>query len=91
MGAEQAAQVLVQVKLEQLERRGETLTDEAAEAIREPVVEKYEREGEAYYGSARLWDDGIISPLETRQVIGLALSSCYNAPVERGDAPVYRM
>ena len=55
------------------------------------LLKKYEREGEAYYGSARLWDDGIISPLETRQVIGLALSSCYNAPVERGDAPVYRM
>ncbi len=91
MGAEQAAQVLVQVKLEQLERRGESLTDEAAEAIRAPVVEKYEREGEAYYGSARLWDDGIISPLETREVIGLALSACYNAEVERGIAPVYRM
>lgn len=91
MGASQAADVLVQVKREQLERQGKQLSPEEVAAIRDPVLEKYQRESEVYFGSARLWDDGIISPLDTRQVIGLALSACLNAPVTRGAAPVYRM
>ena len=91
MGAEQAASVLVQVKKDQMERHGETMTAEQEEAIRKPVLEKYEREGDPYYGSSRLWDDGIILPSETREVIGMALSATLNAPVERGDTPVFRM
>lgn len=91
MGAEQAASVLVQVKKDQMERHGETMTAEQEEAIRNPVLEKYEREGDPYYGSSRLWDDGIILPSETREVIGMALSATLNAPVKRGDTPVFRM
>lgn len=91
MGAEQAASVLVQVKKDQMERHGETMNAEQEEAIRKPVLEKYEREGDPYYGSSRLWDDGIILPSQTREVVGLALSATLNAPVKRGDSPVFRM
>ncbi|MEE2960335.1 MAG: carboxyl transferase domain-containing protein [Myxococcota bacterium] len=91
MGAEQAANVLVQVKKEQKERMGEALSVEEENKIRQPVLDKYARESDAYYGSARLWDDGIISPLQSREIIGLALSACLNAPVERGASPVFRM
>ncbi len=91
MGAEQAASVLVQVKRDQLARDGKELSAEQEEAIRRPVMEKYEREGDPYYGSSRLWDDGVILPTDTREVVGLALSACLNAPVTRGEAPVFRM
>jgi acetyl-CoA carboxylase carboxyltransferase component len=91
MGAEQAASVLVQVKRDQLAREKKALSDEEARAIREPVLEKYEREGDPYFGSARLWDDGIIDPVDTRRVVALALSAALNAPVERSAWPVYRM
>lgn len=91
MGAEQAASVLVQVKKQQLERDGRTLTDKEAAEIANPVREKYEREGDPYYGTARLWDDGIIDPVHTRPIVGLALSAALNAPVGETKAPVYRM
>ncbi len=91
MGAEQAASVLVQVKREQLARDGKELSAEEEEAIRRPVMEKYEHEGSPYYGSARLWDDGIILPTQTREAVALAISASLNAPIERGAAPVYRM
>lgn len=91
MGAEQAASVLVQVKREQLAREGKELTPEMEAEISQPVLEKYEREGSPYYSSARLWDDGIILPSQTREVIALALSATLNAPIENGAAPVYRM
>jgi len=91
MGKDQAASVMVQVKREQLEREGKTLSHAEAEAIARPVLEKYEAEGDPYFGSARLWDDGIIDPADTRSVLALALSACLNAPIERGAAPVYRM
>ena len=91
MGAEQAAKVLVQVKLDKLQQEGKKLSAEEERAIVDPVLEKYEREGDPYYGSALLWDDGIIDPAETRKVVGLSLSACLNAPVEAGPAPVYRM
>jgi len=63
---------------------------EAAE-IADPVREKYEREGDPYYGTARLWDDGIIDPVHTRPIVALALSAALNAPVGESKAPVYRM
>ena len=91
MGKEQAASVLVQVKREQLEREGKTLSKAEAEAIAAPVLEKYEMEGDPYFGSARLWDDGLIDPQDTRRILALALSACLNAPIERGPAPVFRM
>ncbi len=91
MGAEQASSVLVQVKRDQLAREGKTLSHEEAEKIAAPVIEKYEREGSPYFGTAYLWDDGIIDPAETREAVALALSACLNAPVEPSVAPVYRM
>jgi acetyl-CoA carboxylase carboxyltransferase component len=91
MGAEQAASVLVQVKRDQLAREGKTLSKQEEDAIADPVLEKYEREGSPYYATAHLWDDGVIDPTQTRTVIGLALSASLNAPVTRGPSPVYRM
>ena len=91
MGGEQAAQVLVTVKRDQLEKRGESLSDQEAEAIAGPIREKYEHEGHPYYASARLWDDGIVTPRDTRSVLALALSAALNAPVEESGWPVFRM
>lgn len=91
MGAEQAASVLVQVKKDTLARDGKTLSAADEQAIAQPVLEKYDREGDPYFGTAQLWDDGIISPLQTREVVGLALSACLNAGVEPTAAPVFRM
>lgn len=91
MGAEQAASVLVQVKREQLARDGKTLSHEDAQKIAQPVLEKYEREGDPYFGTSHLWDDGIIDPAETRTIVALALSAALNAPVEPSSAPVFRM
>ncbi len=91
MGGEQAASVLVQVKRDQLAARGEQLNDQDAEAIAAPIREKYEHEGHPYYGTARLWDDGIITPAQTRSVVALALSASFNAPLEDSGWPVFRM
>ena len=91
MGAEQAASVLVQVKREQLARENKTLSPEEERSISSPVLEKYEREGDPYYGTARLWDDGIIDPAQTRAVVALALAAALNAPIPDTTAPVFRM
>jgi acetyl-CoA carboxylase carboxyltransferase component len=91
MGGQQAAEVLVQVKREQREREGQKLSDKEAREIADPVLAKYEAEGSPWYATAQLWDDGVIDPAQTREVIGLALSASLNAPVVRGPAPVYRM
>ncbi|MBI3857273.1 MAG: methylcrotonoyl-CoA carboxylase [Planctomycetes bacterium] len=91
MGAEQAASVLVQVKREQLAREEKTLAAAEERAIAEPVLAKYEREGDPYYGTAELWDDGIIDPAQTRSVVALALSAALNAPIPESRAPVFRM
>ncbi|MCQ8191096.1 carboxyl transferase domain-containing protein [Streptomyces rugosispiralis] len=81
MGGEQAASVLATVKRDQMEARGEEWSAEEEEAFRAPVREQYEAQGNAYYATARLWDDGVIDPLETRTVLGLALTACANAPL----------
>jgi len=81
MGGEQAASVLATVKRDQLEARGEKWSTEDEEAFRAPVREQYETQGSAYYATARLWDDGVIDPLETRTVLGLALTACASAPL----------
>ncbi|MEU1822200.1 carboxyl transferase domain-containing protein [Streptomyces abikoensis] len=91
MGGEQAASVLATVKRDQLEARGEEWSAEDEESFRAPVREQYDTQGNAYYATARLWDDGVIDPLETRQVLGLALTACANAPLPARDgaAPGY--
>ncbi|SEI89604.1 3-methylcrotonyl-CoA carboxylase beta subunit [Azotobacter beijerinckii] len=91
MGAQQAAGVLVQVKREQAERAGQSFSAEEEEAIRQPIVERYERQAHAFYSSARLWDDGVIDPAQTREVLGLALSAALNAPIEPTRFGVFRM
>jgi acetyl-CoA carboxylase carboxyltransferase component len=91
MGGEQAATVLVTVKRDQLAREQKALTAEEEAAIREPILEKYEREGSPYYSTARLWDDGILDPARTRDALGLALSSAFNAPVPEARFGVFRM
>lgn len=91
MGAEQAAGVLVQVKREQAERAGEAFDDEEAARIKGPIVEQYERQAHAHYSSARLWDDGVIDPAQTREVLALALSASLNAPLEPTTFGVFRM
>jgi acetyl-CoA carboxylase carboxyltransferase component len=92
MGGEQAANVLLTVKQDQLARLGRPLLDAAAAAaFKQPLLDKYEREGSPYYASARLWDDGILDPPATRTVLGLALSACLNAPVAPTRYGVFRM
>ncbi|ARZ70003.1 methylcrotonoyl-CoA carboxylase [Streptomyces albireticuli] len=91
MGGEQAASVLATVKRDQMEARGEKWATEEEDAFRAPIREQYETQGSAYYATARLWDDGVIDPLETRTVLGLALTACANAPLPAKDpmAPGY--
>ncbi|MFK4146300.1 carboxyl transferase domain-containing protein [Streptomyces sp. NPDC004065] len=81
MGGEQAASVLATVKRDQLEARGEEWGAEEEESFKAPIRAQYERQGNAYYATARLWDDGVIDPMDTRQVLGLALTACANAPL----------
>ena len=91
MGGEQAANVLAQVRRDGLERSGEGWTDEEEAAFKQPILDQYEEQGHPYYASARLWDDGIIDPAETRTVLGLALSAALNAPIEPTTFGVFRM
>ncbi|HUP44687.1 MAG TPA: carboxyl transferase domain-containing protein, partial [Thermoanaerobaculia bacterium] len=91
MGAEQAAGVLTTVKRDQLARDGKTLSAEEERAIADPVLQKYETEGSPYYSTARLWDDGVIDPAETRIYLGLGLSVACNAPIEPPRFGVFRM
>jgi len=91
MGGDQAAAVLSTVRREQLEARGEELGDADREALEAPVREQYERQGDPYYGTARLWDDGIIDPRDTRTVLALALDACAQAPLEEPLPARYRM
>jgi acetyl-CoA carboxylase carboxyltransferase component len=91
MGGEQAAQVLLTVKRQQLEARGQTLGDADAEQLVTPIRTKYETEGDPYYATARLWDDGILDPLETRDALGLGLAAALGAPIEPTRFGVFRM
>jgi len=83
--------VLATVRRDQLAARGEEWSAEAEEEFRQPVREQYERQGDPYYSTARLWDDGIIDPLDTRRVLGLALSVAANAPLEPVGYGIFRM
>jgi acetyl-CoA carboxylase carboxyltransferase component len=91
MGGEQAAGVLTTVKRDQLARQGKTLDAQEEQAIRGPLIEKYEREGSPYYSTARLWDDGILDPAETRSALALGLSAAFNAPIPEPAFGVFRM
>jgi 3-methylcrotonyl-CoA carboxylase beta subunit len=91
MGGEQAAGVLVTVKRDQLAREGKPLSAEDEAAIRDPILEKYEREGSPYYSTARLWDDGILDPANTRQALALGLSAAFNAAIPDARFGVFRM
>jgi 3-methylcrotonyl-CoA carboxylase beta subunit/propionyl-CoA carboxylase len=91
MGGEQAAGVLTTVKRDQLARQGKTLTPEEEAAIREPILDTYDREGSPYYSTARLWDDGILDPVDTRQALALGLSAAFNAPIPEARFGVFRM
>ncbi len=92
MGGEQAANVLLTVKREQLERRNQSdMTDKEQEEFKAPILDKYEKEGNPYYSTARLWDDGILDPANMRRVLGLALSACLNKPTEDTQYGVFRM
>jgi acetyl-CoA carboxylase carboxyltransferase component len=91
MGGEQAAGVLTTVKRDQLAREGRVLTAEEEAAIRAPILEQYEHEGSPYYSTARLWDDGILDPAETRQALALGLSAAFNAPIQQARFGVFRM
>ncbi|MEK7328439.1 MAG: carboxyl transferase domain-containing protein, partial [Chloroflexota bacterium] len=92
MGAEQAANVLLTVKQDQLAREGkQPMSPEEATAFKQPTLDKYEAEGSPYYSTARLWDDGILDPVETRRALGLAIAASYNAPVEETRYGVFRM
>ncbi len=92
MGGEQAANVLLTVKQDQRARRGETPLDEGEAArFKQPILDKYEEEGNPYHSTARLWDDGVLDPPETRRALGLALSACLSAPVDDTEFGVFRM
>jgi 3-methylcrotonyl-CoA carboxylase beta subunit len=91
MGAQQAAQVLATVKQQQIERERKSLSDEERCRITESTRQQYEQEGSSYFSTARLWDDGIIGPVETRRVLGLCLDIATMAPIRESHAPVFRM
>ncbi len=91
MGGAQAASVLLTVRLENLRAEGRDMTREEQLEFMQPTLEKYEREGNAYYSTARLWDDGILDPLDTRTALGLGLSAAMNAPVTETVFGIFRM
>jgi acetyl-CoA carboxylase carboxyltransferase component len=91
MGGEQAASVLAQVKQEQLERHGKAMSPEEIDSFKAPILARYEEEGSPYYSTARLWDDGIIAPRDTRSVLGLGISAALNAPIPEARFGIFRM
>jgi len=91
MGGEQAAGVLATVKRAALERDGKKWSAAEEADFKKPVQDQYEREGNPYYASARLWDDGVIDPADTRKILGLAISASLNAPIEETRYGVFRM
>jgi 3-methylcrotonyl-CoA carboxylase beta subunit len=91
MGGEQAASVLATVRRDGIEARGGTWSADEEEAFKAPIREQYERQGHPYYASARLWDDGVIDPADTRRVLALGLSAALNAPIPETRFGVFRM
>jgi acetyl-CoA carboxylase carboxyltransferase component len=91
MGGEQAADVLVTVKVNRLKAQGKKMTKKEIEEMRKPILEKYEYEGNPYYSTARLWDDGILDPLETREALALGISMSLNASIPDYKVGIFRM
>jgi acetyl-CoA carboxylase carboxyltransferase component len=91
MGGEQASGVLIQVKEEQLAARGQEMNPEEKEKLREEILKKYADEGSAYYSTARLWDDGIIDPVDTRKIIAMGIAASLNRPFPDTKYGVFRM
>jgi len=91
MGGEQAAMVLSTVTKGKLARSGKTMSPEMEQAIKEPIIERFEEEGSPYFSSARIWDDGVIDPVDTRKIMGLSLSAALNKPIEKTRFGVFRM
>jgi acetyl-CoA carboxylase carboxyltransferase component len=91
MGGEQAANVLLTVRLDQLRDRGGTMSPEEQAEFKAPIVERYDQEGSPYFSTARLWDDGVIDPVDTRTVLGLGLSASLNAPIPPTTFGIFRM
>jgi acetyl-CoA carboxylase carboxyltransferase component len=91
MGGEQAASVLLQVKMEAMKATGQTLSEEEQDKIKAPILARYEEESSAYFSSSRLWDDGILDPLDTRTALGLGISMALNAPIPEHKFGVFRM
>ena len=91
MGGPQAAAVLVTVRQQQLARQGRSMSEDEQEELRRPILDKYEEEGNPYYSTARLWDDGIIDPADTRTVVGLGIAASLNAPFPERSQGVFRM
>ena len=91
MGVEQAAAVLAQVRRDGLETAGKTWSQDDYEAFKTLIRAQYERQGHPYYASARLWDDDVIDPADTRMVLGLGVSAALNAPIEKTTFGVFRM
>ncbi len=91
MGGEQAAGVLATITQEQRKREGKPWTAEEEAALKEPIIARFEAEGSPYFSSARLWDDGVIDPKQTRDVLGLSLSAALNAPIPETRFGIFRM
>ena len=91
MGGEQAADVLATIKQDQMNKQGKSLNKSQIKKVRDPILEKYELEGNPYYSTARLWDDGVIDPLDTRMILALGLSTSLNKPISKSDFGVFRM
>jgi 3-methylcrotonyl-CoA carboxylase beta subunit len=91
MGGEQAASVLATVRRDNIEAKGGAWSDEDEQKFKAPILAQYEHQGHPYYATARLWDDGVIDPLDTRETLALALSASLNAPIPDTDFGVFRM
>jgi acetyl-CoA carboxylase carboxyltransferase component len=91
MGGTQAANVLLTVRRDGLQARGKDMTEDEQQQFMQPILDKYEAEGNPYYSTARLWDDGILDPLDTRMALALGLSMSANAPVEPTKYGIFRM
>jgi 3-methylcrotonyl-CoA carboxylase beta subunit len=91
MGGDQAANVMAQIKRDAMEAKGQNWSAEDEESFKSPIRDQYETQGHPYYAGARLWDDGLVDPAETRMVLALGLSAAFNAPIEQTRFGVFRM
>ena len=91
MGGEQAANVLIQVKMDQYKSKGQEMPKEEVDQMKSSIMAKYEKEGSCYYSTSRLWDDGILDPVDTRKVIAMGIATSLNNPYPEHKVGVFRM